>query len=348
METNLSYFQKLWIRPQLRAEHHVNSERQMNHFASPSWKKKIKMQLTWFTFLIMHFKKCSRAQDSASWGFRRSETVYVMTTAFWKMPLSMGKLTRPSGIMISAISITTFRQIHYLLASLPGRTAKHCSRMEWERKTLNSALLPTEKKKKVTLWVILFLSKSQAFISTAFTLYSGGRTWATHNIEHGCSIPLSGCRRIFLHSSHLCSSSILSPCHPKLFSRIFFLASSSCNIHSIIQDFNIHHSIIQGFDIHAKSTHGFQTTLHRKFRLQNKGLFHISIFKQQGLLWSCILPSSIIQNKILYPVISAARLSFLTALQHLQAETILSGRFQIEGACPNALATVSRSLLVSL
>lgn len=58
------------------------------------------------------------------------------------------------------------------------------------------------------------------------------------------------------------------------------------NIHSLIQDFNIH----------ATSMHGFEQTSHREFRLQNKSLFHTGIFKQQGLLWSCIMPSSFIQN----------------------------------------------------
>lgn len=130
----------------------------------------------------------------------------------------MGKLTRPLGIMISAISITTFRQIHYLLAGLPSRTAKRCSRMERERKTRNSALLPAE---KLTLWVIPFLSKSQAFISSAFTPCSGGRTILNTTDQS----PFSGSKSIFLHSLHLCSPSTPIPCCPELYRRTFFLLS---------------------------------------------------------------------------------------------------------------------------
>lgn len=201
----------------------------------------------------------------------------------------MGKLTRPLGIMISAISITTFRQIHYLLAGLPSRTAKRCSRMERERKTLNSAVLPTE---KLTLWVILFLSKSQAFISSAFTPHLGGRTWATYNIEHNRSISLLVGARVFSFTACIFAPRASSSLAVPNFTAEHFLPIP-CNI----QDFNIP----------ANSIHGFQTTIHRKFRLQNKGFFHTGIFKQQGPLWSCIMPSSFIQNKILHPVISAAR-----------------------------------------
>lgn len=117
----------------------------MNHFTSAIWEGK-KINASDLIYLPDNiFKKCSQAEDFTSWGLIWNETVYVTTTTFWKMPLWMGKLTRPLGIMISAISITTFRQIHYLLTGLPSLAAKHCSRMEGERKTLNSAVLPAEK-----------------------------------------------------------------------------------------------------------------------------------------------------------------------------------------------------------
>lgn len=267
----------------------------------------------------------------------------------------MGKLTRPSGIMISAISITTFRQIHYLLASLPGRTAKHCSRMEGERKTLNSALLPTEKKnkeKKLTLWVILFLSKSQAFISTAFTLYSGGRTWAAHNIEHSWSIPHQ-----WVQEDFPARLPPLLPKHPHplpsqtLQQNFFFSFFLPLPLTAFTPFFKILTSIAPLFKVFTSMLNllmDFRPYFIGNLGCKTKGFFHINIFKQQGPLRSCILPSSFIQNKILYPVISAARLSFLPALQHLEAEAILAGRFQIKGACPNPWATVSRSLYVSL
>lgn len=146
----------------------------------------------------------------------------------------MGKLTRPSGIMISAISITTFRQIHYLLSSLPGRTAKHCSRMERERKTLNSALLPTERKKKNWHCGSFF---SLAKAKLLFPLFSrrtreGGPELHTI-LNMADQSPLSGCRRIFLHSSHLCSPGILIPCHPKLYSRTAFFFCLFPSQHSL-------------------------------------------------------------------------------------------------------------------
>lgn len=202
-----------------------------------------------------------------------------MTATFWKTPLYMGKLTRPVGIMISAISITTFRQIHYLLARLPIH--KQNLAAGWREKGKHW-IQPFFMQKNWHCGSLFSLAKAKLlFPLLSCCAWEGGPELHTVLNTTDQSL-LSGCKSIFLHHSHLCSPS--KNAVPNLRAEQILL--SPPNIHSLSQDLNVH----------ANSVHGFQNASHREFRLQNKGLFHTGIFKQQGPLWSRIMPSSFTQN----------------------------------------------------
>lgn len=125
-------------------------------------------------------------------------------------------------------------------------------------------------RRKLTSRVILFLRKSQAFISSPLTLAGEGGP-ALHTTLSRAD------QSAFGAASSSTAHSPLPKCPAPRFSKL-------CTTFSSFAPFSPYSApAVQDLNTHPNAVQRLQTAIHRKFRLQ-KSLFYIDIFKPKGLL----------------------------------------------------------------
>lgn len=144
-------------------------------------------------------------------------------------------------------------------------------------------------RRKLTLRVILFLRKSQAFISSPLTRAGEGGPALYTTLSRADQSAFGAASSSTAHSP---LPKCPAPCFSKLCTTFSSFAPSSPYSAPAVQDLNTHPNAVQRL----------QTAIHRKSRLQNKFILY-RYYQAQGTF----MPSSFIQNKLLLPAASALR-----------------------------------------